>query len=78
MKTADIILIPLLTKSLLYLKKDQDLCLKKVAELKISNCWEKTSTFAPFLILFLWNQILPHAGDEIKTTGMFAVPSSAQ
>lgn len=76
--TADIILILLLIKSLLYLQKDQYLCLKKVAEPQISTCWENTSTFALFLILFLQHQILSHAGDEIKTTGMFTVPSTAQ
>jgi len=75
--TANITLIPLLSKCLLYLQKDQHLYRKKVAKPQISNC--KENTFAPFLTLFfLQHQILSHAGNEIKTIGMFTVHSTAQ
>lgn len=61
----DMILMSLFTKSLLYLQKGQNLCLK-AAEAHIWKCWENNSTFA--LLLTLCHQTLCHVGDEIKTT----------
>lgn len=69
---ADIILIPICT----YKKTNTSVLRKLLSHKQVIA--GKTSTFALFLILFLRHQILFHAGDEIKTTGMFTVPSAAQ